>query len=147
MIVNALNSGANVFMADFEDATSPFFANMSRARRTSGTAGRAGSISPTRAPARATGSATKPAVLMVRPRGWHLPERHVTVDGEEISGSLFDFGLYVFHNAKAQIAAGATPAFYLPKLESHLEARLWNDVFVSPRRSSAFPSGRSRPRC
>ena len=66
---------------------------------------------------------------MVRPRGWHLPEAHVLVDGEEMSGSLFDFGLYVFHYAKAQLAHGATPAFYLPKLESHLEARLWNDVF------------------
>ena len=81
-------------------------------------------------PASFTRSKSNPAVLMVRPRGWHLNERHVLVDGEEISGSLFDFGLYVFHNAKAQWPQGSTPAFYLPKMESHLEARLWNDVFA-----------------
>ena len=78
---------------------------------------------------------------MVRPRGWHLPERHVVVDGEAMSGSLFDFGLYVFHCAKAQIAKGATPAFYLPKLESHLEARLWNDVFSDAERELGVPHG------
>jgi malate synthase len=78
---------------------------------------------------------------MVRPRGWHLPERHVVVDGEAMSGSLFDFGLYVFHCAKAQIAQGATPAFYLPKLESHLEARLWNDVFSDAERELGVPHG------
>jgi malate synthase len=77
----------------------------------------------------------------VRPRGWHLPERHVVVDGEEVSGSLFDFGLYVFHCAKAQIAQGSTPAFYLPKLESHLEARLWNDVFSDAERELGVPHG------
>jgi malate synthase len=78
---------------------------------------------------------------MVRPRGWHLPEAHVTVDGAAMSGSLFDFGLYVFHNAKAQVAAGATPAFYLPKMESHLEARLWNDVFVFAQDRLGLPRG------
>jgi malate synthase len=129
MIVNALNSGAKVFMADFEDATSPVYANMIEGQINLKDRW-AGKIDFTDA---GNGKSYKlganPAVLMVRPRGWHLPERHVTVDDEEMSGSLFDFGLYVFHNAKAQIALGATPAFYLPKMESHLEARLWNDVF------------------
>ena len=78
---------------------------------------------------------------MVRPRGWHLPERHVAVDGEEMSGSLFDFGLYVFHCAKAQMAKGSTPAFYLPKLESHLEARLWNEVFSHAEHELGVPHG------
>ena len=129
MIVNALNSGAKVFMADFEDASSPMFANMieGQANLKDRWEGKIDFADP------ATGKeyAVKPnpAVLMVRPRGWHLPERHVKVDGREVSGALFDFGLYVFHCAKAQMAQGATPAFYLPKLESHLEARLWNDVF------------------
>ncbi len=130
MIINALNSGAKVFMADFEDASSPTFANMVEGQInlkdrwaktidfTDASTGKAYTLS------------SKPAVLMVRPRGWHLLEAHVSVDGAPMSGSLFDFGLYVFHNAKAQVAAGATPAFYLPKMESHLEARLWNDVFV-----------------
>ena len=129
MIVNALNSGAKVFMADFEDASSPVFANMIEGQanlcdRWAGTIGftdeRTGKVYALK---------DKPAALMVRPRGWHLNERHIRVDGAEISGSLFDFGLYVFHSAKAQIAAGSTPAFYLPKMESHIEARLWNDVF------------------
>ena len=80
-------------------------------------------------------------MLIVRPRGWHLPERHIDVDGEEASGSLFDFGLYVFHNAKAALATGSTPAFYLPKLESHLEARLWNDVFSDAERALGLPHG------
>ena len=130
MIVNALNSGAKVFMADFEDATSPVFANMidGQANLKDLWAGRIDFTDPK------TGKlyAVKPerAALMVRPRGWHLPERHVLIDGAEMSGSLFDFGLYVFHCAKAQKAAGSTPAFYLPKIESHLEARLWNDVFA-----------------
>ncbi len=141
MIVNALNSGAKVFMADFEDATSPVFANMIEGQINLKDRW-AGRIDFTDA---SSGKAYKlvadPAVLMVRPRGWHLQERHVTVDGEEISGSLFDFGLYVFHNAKAQIARRATPAFYLPKLESHLEARLWNDVFVFAQEKLAIAAG------
>ena len=129
MIINALNSGAKVFMADFEDASSPTWENMLEGQVnlkdrwngvidfTDATTGKAYALS------------AKPAVLMVRPRGWHLPEAHVTVDGEPISASLFDLGLYAFHNARAIVAKGSTPAFYLPKLESHLEARLWNDVF------------------
>jgi malate synthase len=141
MIVNALNSGAKVFMADFEDATSPVFANMvdGQANLKDRWAGKIDFTDPTSGKAYALKSET--AVLMVRPRGWHLPERHVVVDGAEMSGSLFDFGLYVFHCAKAQIAKGATPAFYLPKLESHLEARLWNDVFSDAERELGVPHG------
>jgi malate synthase len=141
MIVNALNSGAKVFMADFEDATSPVFANMveGQANLKDRWAGRIDFTDPVSGKAYALKKET--AVLMVRPRGWHLPERHVVVDGEDISGSLFDFGLYVFHCAKAQIAQGSTPAFYLPKLESHLEARLWNDVFSDAERELGVPHG------
>jgi len=141
MIVNALNSGAKVFMADFEDATSPVFANMieGQANLKDRWAGR---IDFTDA---GTGKryAVKesPALLMVRPRGWHLVERHLHVDGAEISGSLFDFGLTVFHCAKTQMAQGATPAFYLPKLESRLEARLWNDVFAFAEAALGVPVG------
>jgi malate synthase len=121
MVINALNSGARVFMADFEDANSPTWSNNVEGQVNLLDAN-AGTISLD------TGEKTyelgdDPAVLLVRPRGWHLPERHVVVDGEPVSGSLFDFGLYVFHNR-------AKPWFYLPKLENHLEARLWNDVFV-----------------
>jgi malate synthase len=141
MIVNALNSGAKVFMADFEDATSPVFANMveGQANLKDRWVGKIDFTDPTSGKSYAVKS--NPAVLMVRPRGWHLPERHVAVDGEEVSGSLFDFGLYVFHCAKVQIAEGSTPAFYLPKLESHLEARLWNDVFSDAERELGVPHG------
>src|SRR3954451_19234763 len=141
MIVNALNSGAKVFMADFEDASSPVFANMieGQANLKDLWAGTIGFTD------ERTGKhyAVKPqrAALMVRPRGWHLNERHLNVDGEESSGSLFDFGLYVFHCAKAQKAAGSTPAFYLPKLESHKEARLWNDVFAFAEQTLGFANG------
>ena len=130
MIVNALNSGAKVFMADFEDASSPVFANMieGQANLKDRWAGKIGFTDATTGKAYALKDKT--AALMVRPRGWHLNERHLHVDGAEISGGLFDFGLYVFHCAKAQQAAGSTPAFYLPKLESHIEARLWNDAFA-----------------
>ncbi|MGO8798028.1 MAG: malate synthase A [Roseiarcus sp.] len=141
MIVNALNSGANVFMADFEDATSPLYANMIEGQLNLKDRW-AGRIDFTDAGSgKSYKLVAKPAVLMVRPRGWHLPERHVTVDGDEISGALFDFGLYVFHNARTQIAAGATPALYLPKLESHQEARLWNDVFVFAQEKLGVPHG------
>jgi malate synthase len=141
MIVNALNSGAKVFMADFEDASSPVFANMiegqanlldlwnGRIDFTEPTSGKLYAVKP------------NPAALMVRPRGWHLDERHVRVDGAEMSGSLFDFGLYVFHSAKQQKAKGSTPAFYLPKLESHLEARLWNDVFAHAEETLGVANG------
>jgi malate synthase len=130
MIINALNSGAKVFMADFEDASSPMFANMieGQANLKDRWAGSIGFTDPATGRAYALKEST--AALMVRPRAWHLPERHVTVDGREMSGALFDFGLYVFHCARAQMDRGSTPAFYLPKLENHLEARLWNEVFT-----------------
>ncbi len=141
MIVNALNSGAKVFMADFEDASSPVFANMIEGQANLRDLW-AGSIDFTDA---RTGKryvvGNKRAALMVRPRGWHLDERHVVVDGEITSGSLFDFGLYVFHSARAQIAEGSTPAFYLPKIESHGEARLWNEVFSFSEAQLGIPIG------
>jgi len=141
MIVNALNSGAKVFMADFEDATSPVFANMIEGQANLRDLW-AGTIGFTDASTGKTYELKETtAALMVRPRGWHLAERHLLVDGEEISGSLFDFGLYVFHGAKAQMSAGSTPAFYLPKLESHLEARLWNDVFSFAEDTLSIPHG------
>ncbi|MEO1105107.1 MAG: malate synthase A, partial [Pseudomonadota bacterium] len=140
MVVNALNSGAKVFMTDFEDASSPTWANMVEGQinlkdRWQGT------IDFVDERGKAYALSDKPAVLMVRPRGWHLPEEHVMVDGEVMSGSLFDFGLTFFHNAKAQIAAGTGPYFYLPKLESHKEAALWNDVFVHAQEALGIPNG------
>ena len=130
MIINALNSGAKVFMADFEDATSPTWANIVEGQVNLKDRW-AGALSHTDAGSgKSYALGAKTAVLMVRPRGWHLPENHARVDGEVMSGSLFDFGLYFFHNAKAALAQGSGPYFYLPKMESHLEARLWNDVFV-----------------
>jgi malate synthase len=141
MIVNALNSGANVFMADFEDANAPTWTNNLEGQVnlkdrwhgkldfTDAASGKHYALGP------------NPAVLLVRPRGWHLPERHLTIDGTPISGALFDFGLYVFHNAKAQIAQGTAPYFYLPKLESHLEARLWNEVFLHAQKALGIPTG------
>ncbi len=141
MIVNALNSGAKVFMADFEDASSPMFANMieGQANLKDRWDGRIDFTDP--ASGKAYALKANPAALMVRPRGWHLRERHVTVDGREVSGSLFDFGLYVFHCAKAQMAKGSTVAFYLPKLESHLEASLWDEVFSHAEQKLGVPRG------
>lgn len=141
MIVNALNSGAKVFMADFEDASSPLWTNMIEGQINLKDRW-AGAIDFTDAN---TGKAYKigpnPAVLIVRPRGWHLPEAHIEIDGETASGALVDFGLYMFHNAKASIAAGSGPYFYLPKLESHIEARLWNDVFVAAQNALGLKLG------
>jgi len=141
MIINALNSGAKVFMADFEDATSPTWANLieGQVNLKDRWAGELSHVDATSGKSYKLGD--KPAVLVVRPRGWHLPERHVTVDGQTLSGSLFDFGLYVFHNAKAAMAKGSGAYFYLPKLESHLEARLWNDVFVRAQEQLGLPVG------
>ena len=141
MVINALNSGASVFMADLEDATSPVWEN-----QVSGQVNLqdlwAGQIDFTDARNGKTYAiGDDPAVLLVRPRGWHLPEAHMRVDGEEVSGSLFDFGLYFFHNARAAIARGSGPYFYLPKLESHHEARLWNDVFVSAQAELGLDAG------
>jgi malate synthase len=130
MIINALNSGASVFMADFEDSNTPTWSNLIEGHGNLRDAVRR-TITYTDP---ATGKAYKLnpniAVLLVRPRGWHLPEKHVVVDGKPMSGSLFDFGLFFWHNAKEQLARGTGPYFYLPKMESHLEARLWNDVFL-----------------
>ncbi|MFH1556009.1 MAG: malate synthase A [Pseudomonadota bacterium] len=129
MIVNALNSGAKVFMADFEDASSPFWSNMIEGQLNlkDRWAGAIDFHDPSNGKDYKLGA--NPAVLIIRPRGWHLPEAHVEVDGAPVSGSLFDFGLYAFHNAKAALAQGSGPYFYLPKTESHREARLWNEVF------------------
>ena len=141
MIVNALNSGANVFMADFEDANSPTWANNVEGQLNlkDRWAGKLDFVDPGNR--KHYRLADKPAVLIVRPRGWHLVEEHLTIDGEPIAGSLFDFGLYAFHNAKAQIAAGTAPYFYLPKLESADEARLWNDVFLFAQERLAIAAG------
>src|SRR5579862_9235419 len=141
MIINALNSGAKVFMADFEDANAPTWHNnlegqinlLDRWHATldyqDPSSGKHYALGP------------NPAVLLVRPRGWHLPEPGMTVDGAPIAGALFDFGLYFFHNARAQLAQGSGPYFYLPKLESYQEARLWNSVFVFAQERLGLPTG------
>ncbi len=141
MVINALNCGAKVFMTDFEDANSPTWSNCiegqlnlmdrwaDRIDFTDPVSGKAYRLGP------------DPAVLMVRPRGWHLMEAHVLVDGEEVSGALFDFGMYFFHNARPALAQGSGPYFYLPKMESHLEARLWNDVMVEAQAALGLKTG------
>ena len=129
MIINALNSGADVFMADFEDSNSPTWENVVSGQVNLRDAVR-GDIRYTSPEGKEYAVGPNPAVLLVRPRGWHLVERHLKVDGAPISGALMDFGLFFFHNAKALLAKGTGPYFYLPKLQSHLEARLWNDVFL-----------------
>ncbi|MBI3684771.1 MAG: malate synthase A [Acidobacteria bacterium] len=128
MIINALNSGASIFMADFEDSNSPTWDNNLQGHVNLRDAV-AGTISYTSPEGKQYRLNEKTAVLLVRPRGWHLVEKHMFVDGAPISGSLFDFGLYFFHNAGNTLKRGWGPYFYLPKMESHLEARLWNDVF------------------
>jgi malate synthase len=140
MIVNALNSGATHYMADFEDANSPTWANNIEGQINLKDlwAGKIGFTDARTKKRYAVGK--KPAVLIVRPRGWHLPEAHLIVDGEAIAGALFDFGLYFFHNAKAQLAQGTGPYFYLPKLESRKEAKLWNDVFVFAQEQLGVPA-------
>ena len=128
MMINALNSGARVFMADFEDALSPTWQNVVEGQRNLADAVRRTIELETEAKTYRLNEET--AVLVVRPRGWHLHERHLLVDGEPVSASLFDFGLAFFHNAEELLGRGSGPYFYLPKLESHLEARLWNSAFV-----------------
>ncbi len=140
MIINALNSGAKVFMSDFEDSNSPFWNNNIEGQINLRDAIRK-TISFKNEAGKEYKLNEKTAVLMVRPRGWHLPEKHVTVDGEVMSGSLFDFGLFFFHNVKQLIANGTGPYFYLPKMESHMEARLWNDVFVFAQNELEIPQG------
>ncbi len=141
MVINALNCGANVFMADFEDANTPTWDNQLEGQINLRDAA-AGTIEFTDPKSgKEYALAEKTATLLVRPRGWHLPENHVRVDGAPMSGSLFDFGLYFFHNARALLDRGSGPYFYLPKLESHLEARLWNDVFVAAQEALGIGQG------
>ncbi len=139
MIINALNCGANVFMADFEDASTPSWTNMVDGQFNLASAVHREIDYTDPQTGREYRLNDKTAVLFVRPRGWHLPEKHMTVDGVPMSGSLFDFGLYFFHNAKELLARGSGPYFYLPKMESHLEARLWNDVFVHAQDALGVP--------
>ena len=143
MIINALNSGASVFMADFEDSNSPTWQNNIEGQiNLRDTAN--GAISFTSPEGKAYRLNERIATLLVRPRGWHLVEKHLLVDGTPISASLFDFGLYFFHNAARLLAKGTGPYFYLPKMESHLEARLWNDVFVFAESFIGIPRGSIR---
>ena len=143
MIINALNSGASVFMADFEDANSPTWTNNLDGHVNLGDAVRR-TISFESPDGKSYKLNEKTATLLVRPRGWHLNEKHFYVDGAQISGSLFDFGLYFFHNAKALMQRDTGPYFYLPKMESHLEARLWNDVFNFAQEALGVPRGTIR---
>src|SRR5882757_4303202 len=144
MIINALNSGAKVFMADFEDSTTPTWSNLldgqlnlrDAIRRT------ITYIDPKTGKNYALNPQT--AVLFVRARGWHMVEEHISVDGAPLSASIFDFGLYFFHNAKELLARGSGPYFYLPKMESHLEARLWNDIFIHAQQQLGIPQGSIR---
>src|SRR3979490_1243661 len=143
MLINALNSGARVFMADFEDANSPTWTNLveGQVNLIDAIERRIDFTSPEGKDYRLN---EKVATLLVRPRGWHLEEKHVQLDGKPVSGSLFDFGLYFFHNAKRLLGKGSGPYFYLPKLESHLEARLWNDVFNFAQDDLGVPRGTIR---
>jgi malate synthase len=139
MMINALNSGANVFMADFEDASSPTWANCVEGQRNVFDAVRRTIALETDAKSYALNDEI--ATMIVRPRGWHLPERHVLVDGEPVSASLFDFGFAFFHNAREQLERGTGPYFYLPKLETRHEARLWNDAFCLAQDELGIPRG------
>ena len=139
MVINALNSGADSYMTDFEDSNTPNWdnqiqgqLNMIDAVRKTITFEQGGKIYKLN---------DKTATLVVRPRGWHLDEKHVFIDGKRISGGIFDFALFMYHNAKEQIARGVGPYFYLPKMESHLEARLWNDIFVMTQNELGIPQG------
>ncbi|MDQ3782898.1 MAG: malate synthase, partial [Actinomycetota bacterium] len=143
MMINALNSGARVFMADFEDSCSPTWSNLieghinlvDAVRRT---------IEHTAPVGRHYTLGDTPATLLVRPRGWHLVDSNVLIDDTPVAASLLDFGLFFFHNAAELVAAGSGPYFYLPKLENHLEARLWNDVFVAAHDGIGLPQGTIR---
>jgi len=143
MMINALNSGASVFMADFEDSNSPTWRNNLDGQINLRDAVN-GTITWLSPEGKRYELGEKTATLMVRPRGWHLDEKHFLVDGQPISASLFDFGLFFFHNAKALIAKGTGPYFYLPKMESHYEARLWNDVFLFAQHELGIPRGTIR---
>jgi malate synthase len=139
MVINALNSGADSYMTDFEDSNSPVWSN-----QITGQINLRDAIRRTISLVQNDKSYKlndKVATLVVRPRGWHLDEKHVTIDGQRVSGGIFDFALYMFHNAKELLARGAGPYFYLPKMESHLEARLWNDIFVMTQNELGIPQG------
>jgi malate synthase len=140
MVINALNCGANVFMADFEDSNAPTWSNMIEGQINLCDAIRR-SITFQSPEGKQYRLNPQTATLMVRPRGWHLLEQHMHIDGEPVSGAIFDFALYVFHNAKEAITRNTGPYFYLPKMESHLEARLWNDIFVMAQRELGLPLG------
>ncbi|MEN8807907.1 MAG: malate synthase A, partial [Desulfobacterales bacterium] len=140
MVINALNSGASTYMADFEDSHTPTWDGTIQGQINLRDAV-AGSIEFRSPEGKSYRLADRIATLIVRPRGWHLVEKHVLVDGRPVSGSLFDFGLFFFHNARTQLSKGSGPYFYLPKMESHLEARLWNDVFVHAQQQLDIPRG------
>ena len=144
MVINALNSGANVFMADFEDATTPSWENLIDGQRNLYNAVRRSIGFDDPHTGRKYTLKDNPAVLFVRPRGWHLPEAHLLVDGAPMSGALFDFALFFFHNAGELAARGTAPYFYLPKIENHLEARLWNNVFRHAQERLGLPQGTIR---
>ena len=141
MVINALNSGARVFMADFEDATSPAWENVveGQVNLKDRWSGDLAFTDP--ATGKAYALSDKPAVLIVRPRGWHLVERHIKVNGEPVAGGLFDFALYLTHNARAALDAGSGPYFYLPKLESMEEAALWDEAFRIAQARLGLPVG------
>ncbi|WP_338927050.1 malate synthase A (plasmid) [Mycetohabitans endofungorum] len=142
MIINALNSGADSYMTDFEDSNAPNWDNQIQGQiNLKDAVRRTISLEQNGKSYRLN---DKIATLLVRPRGWHLDEKHVTIDGQRVSGALFDFALFLFHNAKEQLSRGTGPYFYLPKMESHLEARLWNDVFVAAQQALGIPRGTIR---
>ncbi len=140
MMINALNSGADGFMADFEDANAPTWRNMVSGQLNLRDAVQ-GTITYASSDGRRYELGENPATLLVRPRGWHLPERHLLIDAQPVSGSLFDFGLAFFHCARPLLSKGSGPYFYLPKMESHLEARLWSDVFCFAEDAAGIPRG------
>nr|WP_311529764.1 malate synthase A [uncultured Ralstonia sp.] len=139
MVINAFNSGADSYMTDFEDSNSPNWHNQIQGQVNLKAAIRRTLLLEQNGKTYKLND--KIATLQVRPRGWHLEEKHVLIDGERVSGGIFDFALFLFHNAKEQIARGAGPFFYLPKMESHLEARLWNDIFVMAQNEIGLPQG------
>src|SRR5262249_26084274 len=144
MIINALNSGASVFMADFEDSNAPTWSNVvdGQVNLMDAVEGTISYAAPGSDKVYRLGS--RVATLMVRPRGWHLPEKHVHLQGRPMPAALLDFGLFFFHNAHALLRHGTGPYFYLPKMQSHLEARLWNDVFARAQHLLGIPRGTIR---
>ncbi|MFD0854494.1 malate synthase A, partial [Actinomadura adrarensis] len=146
MTINALNSGAKVWLADFEDANTPLWENMIEGQLNLKDAldRKIDFVDPKSGKSYSLKDDAELATVVVRPRGWHMEEKHVLVDGEPMSGSLFDFGLYFFHCAQRQLDKGKGPYFYLPKMESHLEARLWNDAFVLAQETLGIPTGTIR---